>query len=63
MKYGMATHSSLREGRRAYVHVVREYMATNGESLTSGDAVKVTDVSCVTLENAADAEVLLFDLP
>jgi hypothetical protein len=38
-------------------------MAINGESLTSGDAVKLTDVSCVTLESAADAEVLLFDLP
>jgi redox-sensitive bicupin YhaK (pirin superfamily) len=50
-------------GRRAYVHVVGGELDVNGERLMAGDALKLTDVSLLTLEKAADAEVLLFDLP
>jgi hypothetical protein len=53
----------LASGRRAYVHVVRGRVTANGVTLTSGDALKVSDESLVTLSQAEAAEVLLFDLP
>ena len=53
----------LASGRRAYVHVIRGGIHVNGEALTPGDAAKLTDVSSCRLDNASEAEVLLFDLP
>jgi quercetin 2,3-dioxygenase len=54
---------ALRDGRRAYVHVVRGDVDVNGNRLEGGDAAKLTEVSTVRLENGSKAEVLLFDLP
>jgi redox-sensitive bicupin YhaK (pirin superfamily) len=53
----------LRDGRRAYVHIVRGEVDINGKRLEGGDAAKLTDVSAVKIENGSNAEVLLFDLP
>lgn len=57
LKYELAS------GRTAYVHVIRGNVTANGAALKSGDALKVSDESLVTLSQAEDAEVLLFDLP
>ena len=57
-----AAHA-LAAGRKAYLHVVRGKVKVNGTPLDAGDAVKMTGVSEVTLDNGAHAEVLLFDLP
>jgi len=54
---------SLAEGRRSYVHVARGGLTVNGTPLKAGDALKVTHETLVTLEQADNAEVLLFDLP
>jgi quercetin 2,3-dioxygenase len=53
----------LAAGRRAYVQVVRGRITVNAEPLRDGDALKLTDVPAVTLDDPTDAEVLLFDLP
>jgi quercetin 2,3-dioxygenase len=53
----------LRDGRRAYVHVIRGKVDINGKRLEGGDAAKITDVSAVKIESGTQAEVLLFDLP
>lgn len=53
----------LASGRTAYVHVIRGRLTANDVVLASGDALKVSDESLVTLSQAEDAEVLLFDLP
>lgn len=53
----------LADGRRSYVHVARGSLTVNGMSLKAGDALKVTHETLVTLEQADNAEVLLFDLP
>ena len=50
-------------GRRAYVHLVRGEATVNGRALNAGDAIKLSDVESVTIENGRDAEVLFFDLP
>jgi quercetin 2,3-dioxygenase len=54
---------ALAGGRRAYVHLVRGTLAVNGTHLSAGDALKLTDVSPLQLDNGRDAEVLVFDLP
>jgi len=50
-------------GRWIYVHVARGAVTANGEVLSAGDALKITDASTLALEQGRDAEVLVFDLP
>lgn len=50
-------------GRQAYVQVARGALTVNGVALGQGDAVRVREEAVVTLSDAQDAEVLLFDLP
>ena len=50
-------------GRRAYVHVIRGSARVNGHALEAGDALKLQDEPRVAVEEARDAEILLFDLP
>ena len=56
------THQ-LARGRRAYLHVVRGSVAVNGSSLGAGDAAKIEGEEAIRVDRAADAEILLFDLP
>jgi redox-sensitive bicupin YhaK (pirin superfamily) len=49
-------------GRHAYVHVARGSVTVNGERLAGGDALKLSGEPRLTLTDAAQAEVLLFDL-
>jgi redox-sensitive bicupin YhaK (pirin superfamily) len=50
-------------GRRIYVHLVRGELEVNGTVLTTGDALKLTDTTQLTIGAGKDAEVLVFDLP
>ena len=54
---------ALAPGRIAYVHLVRGALTVNGQALTGGDAVQLSDLSQVEISGGADAEVLVFDLP
>ena len=54
---------ALTAGRRAYVHVARGQVSVNGEALSTGDALKLTDVASVGITEGSGAEVLVFDLP
>ncbi|HET9734658.1 MAG TPA: pirin family protein [Burkholderiales bacterium] len=53
----------LAAGRRAYAHVARGSLTVQGERLGAGDALKLAQAGDITLEQGAQAEVLLFDLP
>jgi len=53
---------ALESKRKAYVHVVSGTVNVNGETLQSGDAAKIDHESELTLDQAQDAEVLVFDL-
>ena len=53
---------ALAGGRHAYLHVARGRVTVNGERLDGGDALKLSGEAKVTLESAAQAELLLFDL-
>ena len=48
--------------RKAYVHLIRGGLEVNGHALSSGDALLLQDEAAITLANASDAEVLVFDL-
>jgi redox-sensitive bicupin YhaK (pirin superfamily) len=51
-----------RPGRRTYVHVIRGAATVSGQPLGAGDALKIDGEARVRIDNARDAEVLLFDL-
>ena len=53
----------LAEGRKAYVHVARGSLSVNGEKLSPGDGLKITDTRTLEFSGGRDAEVLVFDLP
>jgi redox-sensitive bicupin YhaK (pirin superfamily) len=50
-------------GRRVYLHVARGALTANGTALEAGDALRITDGAPLVLNNASNAEVLVFDLP
>lgn len=54
---------TLPEGRHAYVHVARGELTLNGQSLSAGDGVKISEESALAFANGHDAEILLFNLP
>jgi redox-sensitive bicupin YhaK (pirin superfamily) len=60
---GERVDHALLPGRQAYVQVARGTVTVNGCALEAGDAVEVGEDAVVTLADAQDAEVLLFDLP
>ena len=56
------THQ-LAPNRTSYVHLIRGQVEVNGTKLTTGDALKIQQESSIEFSNAADAELLMFDLP
>jgi redox-sensitive bicupin YhaK (pirin superfamily) len=56
-----ATHP-LAAGRGAWVQVVEGEIDVAGVTLQTGDGVGITDADALTVEAAADSEVLLFDV-
>ncbi|MFS8085298.1 MAG: pirin family protein [Acidobacteriota bacterium] len=48
--------------RCAYVQVARGQVAVNGTVLAAGDGAKISEVGTIVLDQARDAEILLFDL-
>jgi redox-sensitive bicupin YhaK (pirin superfamily) len=54
---------TVRPGRRIYLHVARGSVTANGAALAAGDALRITDGALLTLSDAREAEVLVFDLP
>ena len=53
---------ALDPARKAYVHVVRGRVDVNGQRLGAGDALGLERERELRIENAEDAEILVFDL-
>jgi quercetin 2,3-dioxygenase len=53
---------ALNPQRKTYVHLVRGSLNVNGQALTGGDAAMMSQESQLTLTDAKDAEVIVFDL-
>lgn len=54
---------TLSADRTAYLHLIKGQLTVNGERLTSGDAVKIVSETALVINDADNAEFLLFDLP
>ena len=52
----------VKKERKAYVHLVRGQLHVNGLALQTGDAALIADENALQLDQAHDAEVLVFDL-
>jgi redox-sensitive bicupin YhaK (pirin superfamily) len=63
LRTGDVVKHELAAGRISYIHVIRGDVTVNGTALKGGDALKITAENLVTLGEATDAEVLVFDLP
>jgi len=63
MDEGDSLKHALKPGRISYVHLIRGAVTVNGVHLKNGDALKITEETLVTLEQAEAAELLVFDLP
>ena len=48
--------------RKAYVHLIRGALAVNGQRLQGGDAALIENEELLHLDQAQEAEVLVFDL-
>jgi redox-sensitive bicupin YhaK (pirin superfamily) len=59
---GERARYALTPGRHAWVHVARGQARVNGNELSAGDALQVSDESELEVMGVKDAEVLLFDL-
>ncbi|MEG0975899.1 MAG: quercetin 2,3-dioxygenase, partial [Comamonas sp.] len=53
---------TLAAGRKSYVYVVRGVLSLNGTVLQTGDAAYLDNETQLHLDQASDAEVLVFDL-
>ena len=49
-------------GRKVYVHVIKGEVEVNGQPLSGGDAIKLSNERRVRVERGRGAEILLFDL-
>lgn len=53
----------IEQGRTAYIHLIKGGLNVNGEQIRTGDALKITHENKLHINNATNAEFLLFDLP
>ena len=53
---------ALDPARKAYVHLVSGALRANGQALLAGDALLLQHERHLTLDQAVNAEVLVFDL-
>ena len=53
---------ALNPARKTYVHLVRGDLSVNGHALSGGDAVLMEKETSLSLTDARNAEVLVFDL-
>lgn len=60
---GKTVTHDLAPGRSAWVQLVTGGARVNGEELSAGDGVGVTEESSVVIEAVDETELLLFDLP
>ena len=60
---GVSIAHDFAPGRMAWIHIARGEARVDGETLSEGDAVGLTDARSVVVEGlSADAEALLFDM-
>jgi redox-sensitive bicupin YhaK (pirin superfamily) len=59
---GKQVEHTLAPGRHAWLHVAKGSVTANGQKLSDGDAIAVSDEAQVSVTADQDSELLLFDL-
>ena len=59
---GKQVEHALAPGRHAWLHVAKGSVTANGQKLSDGDAIAVSDEAQVSVTADQDSELLLFDL-
>jgi redox-sensitive bicupin YhaK (pirin superfamily) len=59
---GQRVTHPLAAGRHAWLHVAEGEVSVNGNTLSGGDAVAVSDEAALEIAGTKDAQVLLFDI-
>jgi redox-sensitive bicupin YhaK (pirin superfamily) len=59
---GQSAELPLSAGRHAWIHVARGEVKVNGELVTDGDGVALTNEAAVHIEGTSNGEVIVFDL-
>lgn len=63
LREGSSLHFGLKPERGAWLQIVKGTVSVQGNDLTAGDAIAVTDESAFEVISRQDAEIILFDLP
>lgn len=58
-----SAHVTLDANRVSYVQMARGSAVVNGQTLSAGDALMMTDTQLVSVSQGTEAEVIVFDLP
>jgi hypothetical protein len=59
---GEISHN-LKEGRGAWIHVIKGSCSINGNTVTGGDAVAIEETGLITIKGAGEpSEIIVFDL-
>lgn len=59
---GDTVHHELAANRHAWLQIAQGELSLNGETLSTGDGMAITDETRLTIEGRRDAELLLFDV-
>jgi hypothetical protein len=62
--FGTGEHAelALAPGRHAWIHVARGSVRVNGQLLSTGDGLAISDETTVVVDGVDDGELLVFDL-
>lgn len=53
---------AIENGRSAYLHLIKGALEVNGATISSGDALKITNENSITINSKSESELILFDL-
>jgi redox-sensitive bicupin YhaK (pirin superfamily) len=63
LEAGNTVDHEFAEGRAGYLYAISGDVAVNGTSLTTGDAVTITDEPSISLTASEDTELIMVDVP
>lgn len=59
---GTELEHSVAAGNKVFVQIIRGEVRVNGEAVSSGDGIQISDEERVTIHSQSEAELLLFDM-
>lgn len=63
LRLGDQVVHELKTGRRAFLYVIEGEITLNGETLSTGDQARITDLNRLDAAASSESEIILIDLP